>query len=109
MQPNQMPPPGFAPAPPGGDYAKLESDTTLWLVVAAAGWFTGTMWITGPLAWYMGNQLCARYRAFGQAPSSNATIVRLVGMITTIISIAAIALGCFALLGGGLFAVLARR
>ena len=44
-----------APYPPQGpDFAKLESDTTLWLIVAGAGWFTGTMWITGPLAWYMG-------------------------------------------------------
>lgn len=76
----------YAQSPVNPEITRLESDSQLWLIVAVAGFFVGTMIITGPLSWYQGNKLCERYRALGAAPSQNANAARIIGMITTIFS-----------------------
>lgn len=74
--------------------AQLDSDATLWLIVAAAGFFVGTMFITGPLAWYQANKLGDAYRALGMEPSSNANAARVIGMVSTIVGVIVLVAVC---------------
>lgn len=92
------PPPGPHPA-----FTKLESDTQTWIIVAAVGWFFGLMWVTGPIAWYQSKQIANQYAQLGAQPPNQVNVLRLIGMITTILVIVAFAAACvFGVLGLGL-------
>ncbi len=108
---NWGPPPqqgGYGPPGVNPQVAKLENDTNTWLIVAAASWFFGLMWIGGPLAWYQGNQIIGSYQGLGMQPASNATTLRLVGMISTILSILFMVCACLFVVFIGGIAVLGR-
>ena len=81
---------------------KLEDDAQLWLLVAAAGFWVGFGWVTGPLAWYFGSQIRGKYRALGHHPCASANWAWGIGMVSSIIyALGAIALfiGVLALIG----------
>lgn len=67
------------------ELTKIESDGQTWLIVACVGWFFGVVFITGPLAWYMGSQLEQRCEAMGAPVPSNVKNAKVVGMISTIL------------------------
>lgn len=103
--------PGYAPPPPPGPHGyvsygqgaappniyvpsampvnselrKLEDDSQLWLLVAAAGFWFGFGWITGPLAWFFGSKIRSQYRALGHHPCSSANWARGLGIASTLI------------------------
>ena len=90
---------GGAPHP---DLAKIDSDGQTWLVVGIVGWFIGAVFITGPLAWYMGTQLQQRCEQMGVEPPSNVKYAKMVGMISTILVafiVVAVAIMLFAMFG----------
>lgn len=63
----------------------LEDSSQLWLLVAAAGFWFGFGWITGPLAWYQGSRIRSQYRALGHHPCSSANWARGLGIASTLI------------------------
>jgi hypothetical protein len=76
--------------PPAGvhqpnELSRLEDDAQLWLLVAAAGFWVGFGWITGPLAWYFGSQLRGKYREIGHHPCSSANWAYGLGIASTLI------------------------
>lgn len=85
--------------------AALDNELQTWLIVACVGWFVGFMWITGPLAWWKANDLRDRYAALGVAAPSNVNALRLLGIITTVVSIVAFVAVCMGVAFFGLFAV----
>lgn len=94
----QQPSPGFAApyaASPEGFSSQLssvEDNALIWLIVGAAGFWFGFGWLTGPLGWYFGAQARAKFRALGREPSNKANGAWIIGIVTTVISYAAIAL-----------------
>jgi hypothetical protein len=105
--------PGYGPGP--GDnrgqqnpaLAKLESDSTTWLIVVLAGFFLSFGWLTGPLGWYMGSKFRAQYAAMGLPHGSNADLTYYGGIVSTVLYYGAILLSfAFVLMMVfGLFAV----
>jgi hypothetical protein len=95
------PPPGYvsygqgaAPPhpyqPPAGmhqpnELSSLDDDGQLWLLVAAAGFWIGLGFITGPLAWYFGSKLRAKYRELGHHPGSSTNWAWGLGIASTLI------------------------
>lgn len=71
--------------PGNSELRKLEDDSQLWLLVAAAGFWFGFGWITGPLAWFFGSKIRSQYRALGHHPCSSANWARGLGITTTLI------------------------
>jgi hypothetical protein len=81
--PHPYQPPASAHQP--SELSKLEDDAQLWLLVAAAGFWVGFGWITGPLAWYFGSQLRSKYRVLGHHPCSSANWAWGLGIASTLI------------------------
>jgi hypothetical protein len=81
------PPHIYVPTPMPGDLElrKLEDDSQLWLLVAAAGFWFGFGWITGPLAWYQGSKIRRQYRTLGHHPCTSANWAYGLGIVTTLI------------------------
>jgi hypothetical protein len=77
-----QPPPGMHQP---SELSKLEDDSQLWLLVAAAGFWVGFGWITGPLAWYFGSQIRGKYRELGHHPCSSANWAWGLGIASTLI------------------------
>ncbi|HLT37440.1 MAG TPA: hypothetical protein VK034_14205 [Enhygromyxa sp.] len=123
QQPGYPPPPGpqgyvsygqgaappyiYVPTPMPGDseLRKLDDDGQLWLLVAAAGFWVGFGWITGPLAWYFGSKIRGQYRALGHHPGTSANWAWGLGIATTLIyylTIALVVMGIFLFLGAAL-------
>jgi hypothetical protein len=73
------------PMPGASDLRKLDDDSQLWLLVAAAGFWFGFGWITGPLAWYFGSKIRGQYRALGHHPGTSANWAWGLGITTTLI------------------------
>jgi hypothetical protein len=69
------------------EYQRLESETRTWLIVGAIGWFVGFMWITGPLTWYQSSQIRNGYQRIGAHVPENVNTLRLLGIVTTVISV----------------------
>ncbi len=95
-QPPPSTPTAYAP-PSGGSYgygydpraaerSRLANETRTWTLVAAIGWFVGFMWVLGPLAWYQSTKIRDGYAMLGEAPPDELRTLRLIGMITTILS-----------------------
>ncbi len=55
----------------------------IWLCVAAAGFFFGVLFVTGPLAWYFGSKLRGQYRRMGFPPNGAATVAMILGIVET--------------------------
>lgn len=81
--PNPYQPPAGVHQP--NELSRLEDDAQLWLLVAAAGFWIGFGWITGPLAWYFGSQLRGKYRELGHHPCSSANWAWGLGIASTLI------------------------
>ena len=73
------------PLPGNGELRTLEDNSQLWLLVAAAGFWFGFGWITGPLAWYQGSKIRSQYRALGHHPCTSANWAWGLGIATTLI------------------------
>jgi catechol 2,3-dioxygenase-like lactoylglutathione lyase family enzyme len=73
------------PMPGDNELRKLDDDGQLWLLVAAAGFWVGFGWITGPLAWYFGSKIRGQYRALGHHPGTSANWAWGLGITTTLI------------------------
>lgn len=86
------PAPGWGPAPQAAGMPPLERDALTWLLVGTIGFFLGFMWITGPLAWWQANKLCARYAEQGMEPSGMAVAAKWIGVVTTVLAVATILL-----------------
>ncbi|HVH99393.1 MAG TPA: hypothetical protein VM869_11795 [Enhygromyxa sp.] len=102
------PPHVYVPTPMSGmnELSTLEDNGQLWLMVAAAGFFFGFGWITGPLAWYQGSKLRRQYRALGHHPGTSVNWARGLGIATTVIYYGGMALLFSALaIGLGLLAL----
>ena len=102
-QPGSPPPPGpqgyvsygqgtappciHVPPPNVGfnELRKFEEESQLWLIVAAAGFWFGFGWLTGPLVWYKGAQLRRQYQVRGHHPCSSANWARGLGIASTLI------------------------
>lgn len=107
-QPQYGPPPqaGYGqpysgPAPGGPPPTKkLDDQSVIWLCVAAAGFFFGFGFITGPLAWIFGSKLRNQYRLMGLPPNGAATAAMILGIVETALYV--LVIGIFVVL----FAVL---
>lgn len=72
--------------PRAAELARLAGETRTWTIVVAIGWFVGFMWVLGPLAWYQASRIAEGYAAAGVQPPQEHRNLRLIGMITTILS-----------------------
>lgn len=97
------PPPSAPWGQPPVDTRALDSELQTWLVVACVGWFVGFMWLTGPLGWWKANDLRARYAALRAPEPSNVNVLRLLGIVTTVLSVLGMVTVCVVF---GLFGVL---
>jgi hypothetical protein len=96
-------PTAWAP-PPTAPTAALDNELQIWLIVTCAGWFVGFMWITGPLGWWKANDLRDKYAAMGAPEPSNVYALRLIGIVTTVLSVLGILAACGMFMFFGLFA-----
>ena len=96
-------PTAWAPKPPSPT-ASLDNELQTWLVVTCIGWFVGFMWVTGPLGWWKANDLRDKYAAMGAPEPSNVNALRLLGIVTTIVSALGIVAACGMFMFFGLFA-----
>ncbi len=74
----------------GSEMSELKDNATLWLIVGLAGFWFGFGWITGPLAWHFGGRVRRRFRSLGHEPSGAATGAWVTGIVTTLLTYAAI-------------------
>ena len=74
-------------APPAAELSQLAQDTRTWTIAAAIGWFVGFMWALGPIAWYQATRIRERYDALGVPPPQELKNLRLIGLITTVLSV----------------------
>jgi hypothetical protein len=128
--PPGAPPPGPGPAygqPPPGQYgqpapgygqpapgygqpvnpalADLDNQAMTWLIVAAAGFFVGVGFVTGPLAWIYGGRLRAKYLSMGLPINQNATIAWVIGIVSTaLFALAVVGILLMILMVGGAIA-----
>jgi hypothetical protein len=63
--------------------ADLDNQSMTWLIVAAAGFFVGASFITGPLAWIFAGKLRQKYLALGLPINQNATIAWIIGIVSS--------------------------
>lgn len=77
---------GYGYDPRAAELARLAGETRTWTIVVAIGWFVGFMWVLGPLAWYQASRIAEGYAAVGVQPPQEHRNLRLLGMITTILS-----------------------
>lgn len=89
--PTAFAPPSSAPQsygydPRSAELARLAQETRTWTIVVAIGWFVGFMWVLGPLAWYQASRIAEGYAAIGVTPPQEHRNLRLIGMITSILS-----------------------
>ena len=70
-------------APVDQELVDLENQSTTWMIVGIAGFFTGFSWVTGPLAWIFGSRIRNRYRLRGIPPHGNATAAWIIGIVST--------------------------
>jgi hypothetical protein len=89
----QPPQTAWAPKPPSPT-AALDNELQTWLVVTCAGWVVGFMWITGPLGWWKANDLRDKYAALGAPEPSNNNAMRIIGILTTVMSLLCFAAVC---------------
>ena len=78
--------PNYGYDPRSAELARLAQETRTWTIVVAIGWFVGFMWVLGPLAWYQASRIAEGYAAVGVQPPQEHRNLRLIGMITTILS-----------------------
>lgn len=91
-QPPQQPQwgqnPGWMPADAG--YAlqikKLDDEAQTWLLLSAIGFFTGFMFLVGPAAWWKASDLKQKYESMRAPVPSNVNNLRLVGILTCVLS-----------------------
>lgn len=69
--------------------ADLDNQAMTWLIVAAAGFFIGFGFVTGPIAWVMAGKLRRKYQSMGLPVSQNATIAWILGIASSAIYILA--------------------
>lgn len=101
---------GPAPAPPGyappigapNPAAKIEKDAQGYLIAAVLGFFLGFSFITGPLAWWKGNELAKEAASMGIQAPANVGHAKIAGIVTTVLT----ALGILALIGIFVFAAI---
>lgn len=76
--------PGYGPGQMGAPNTKdLDDQSLIWLIVAAAGFFFGLGWVTGPLGWIFGARLRNQYRVRGREPEGTATAAWIIGIVST--------------------------
>ncbi len=107
-------PPSGAPMygydPLAAELSRLAEETRTWTIVAAIGWFVGFMWVLGPLAWYQASRIGDAYASLGVTPPQEHRNLRLLGMITTILSVVFAVFSVVAvMLYAGFFIMAARR
>lgn len=80
--------PGYDPQR-AREVEELENQALIWLIVGGGGFFFGFGWITGPLAWIFGARLKKQFQEMGE-DSGTATAAWVVGIVSTLIYLAAI-------------------
>ena len=80
--------PGYDPQR-AREVEELENQALIWLIVGGGGFFFGFGWITGPLAWIFGARLKKQFQEIGE-DSGTATAAWVVGIVSTLIYLAAI-------------------
>lgn len=107
---NNGDPPNYGYDPRSAEMARLAEETRTWTIVAAIGWFVGFMWVLGPLAWYQAARIGDAYAALGVAPPQEQRTLRLIGMITTVLSVVFAVFGVVVVaMYAGFFLMAARR
>lgn len=111
-----IPPSGGSSAPMYGydprtaELSRLAEETRTWTIIAAVGWFVGFMWVLGPLAWYQASRIGDSYAALGVTPPQEQRNLRLIGMITTILSALFVVFGVVVVvMYAGFFIMASRR
>lgn len=101
---------GYGYDPRAAEMARLAEETRTWTIVAAIGWFVGFMWVLGPLAWYQAARIGERYAVLGVTPPQEQRTLRLIGVVTTALSVVFVVFGVVAVaMYAGFFLMLARR
>ncbi|MBI5942239.1 MAG: hypothetical protein HY859_17665, partial [Caulobacterales bacterium] len=101
--PGYQPPPAYGQPgfglPPATSFAltQLEQRTTTWVVIVGVSWFVGLMWAVGPFAWWQGTQIEREYLALGVQPTNNVKLLRILGMVTSILAIVGFVVLCAAI------------
>lgn len=65
--------------------SKLDQELQNWLIITGVGWFAGFMFLVGPLAWWKGSELRAKYESLGAPVPGNVGVLRLVGILTCVL------------------------
>lgn len=76
------------PADAGLEYQrrKLDDELQTWLILCAVGWFSGLLFIVGPAAWWKASDLTVKYESLRAPVPSNVGALRLVGILTCVLS-----------------------
>ncbi len=65
---------------------KLDDEAQTWLLLSAIGFFTGFMFLVGPAAWWKSTDLKQKYESMRAPVPSNVNNLRLVGILTCVLS-----------------------
>ncbi|MFO0624560.1 MAG: hypothetical protein U0325_03010 [Polyangiales bacterium] len=66
---------------------KLDDEAQTWLLLSAIGFFTGFMFLVGPAAWWKASDLRQKYESMRAPVPSNVNNLRLVGILTSVLSV----------------------
>ena len=84
---------------------KLDDEAQTWLVISAIGFFMGFIFFVGPAAWWKATDLKQKYESMRAPVPANVKNLRLVGILTCVISAVLILIFAGALVLGFAFAM----
>lgn len=65
---------------------KLDDEAQNWLIVSAIGFFMGFLFFVGPAAWWKATDLQQKYESLRAPVPANVKNLRLVGILTCVLS-----------------------